>query len=66
MKVRIVQVSANRPAAILSGWMDLHSAQMQMGEWSTFTNDHYTLVIRNRFGKQIGLGLKGKASDMWG
>jgi len=68
-KVRIIKVTPSRHSGarteILSGWMNLTDAQVKMGEWSYFISEDAMLIIRDRFGRQQGLGLMGKVADLW-
>ena len=68
-KVRISKVTPSRQygahTEVLSGWMNLTDAQVKMGEWSYYTPEGCMLIIRDRFGRQQGLGLMGKVADLW-
>jgi hypothetical protein len=68
-KVRVSQIHPTRyngaMVTVLSGWMTLADAQDKMGEWSYYTPASDMLIIRDRFGRQQGLGLMGKTHDLW-
>jgi len=68
-KVRISKVTPSRQygarTEVLSGWMDLTDAQVTMGEWSYHVDSESMLIIRDRFGRQQGLGLMGKVQNLW-
>lgn len=68
-KVRIEQIHPSRAygatSRVLSGWIRLSEAQTLMGTWSYFVPATDMLVIRDRFGRQQGLGLMGKVHDLW-
>jgi len=70
-KVRISQVHPTRiygmgaTTKVLSGWLPLADAQTMMGEWSYHVIETDMLILSDRFGRQVGLGLMGKTADLF-